>query len=213
MKKIILVFVSIFLIMTGVFIDRYVIGAHMAEADEDPVILAQAEARPSKKSNNWVVKIDNTEITLDEFEREFNVHVYSLPIDESQKIKYESDINNKKKFLTNLINEYLIYQKALSEGLNKRKDVRDLIKAVERRAIIQVYLNEKIEPKLKDIPDAQIEAIYNQNKKVFAGVDIDVARQQIKMQFLQRQYNEYLNELIDELKGAAKVVKNETIAL
>jgi len=213
MRKILFVFVSIFLIMTGVFIDRYVIGVHIAEADEDTVILAQAEARPSKNSNNWVVKIDNTEITLDEFIREFNVHVYSLPIDESQKIKYESNINNKKKFLTNLINEYLIYQKALSEGLNKRKDVRDLIKAVERRAIIQVYLNEKIEPKLKDIPDAQIEAIYNQNKKIFAGVDIDVARQQIKMQLLQRQYNEFLNELVDELKGAAKVVKNVTIAL
>jgi hypothetical protein len=74
-------------------------------------------------------------------------------------------------------------------------------------------LNEKIEPKLNEVSDEQIEAIYNQNKKMFAGVDIDVARQQIKMQLLQRQYNDYLNDIVDELKGEAKVIKNENIEL
>ncbi len=174
---------------------------------------ARAFAQTQQDSKTWVVKINDTVISLQDFEREFNVHVYSLPIAAGDKKKYEKDINNKKKFLTNLVNEYLIYNKSIAERYVKRQDVQNLIKAVTRRAVIQVYLNEKIEPLLKDIPDEQIEAIYNQNKKLFAGVDIDVARQQIRMQLLQKQYNDHLNEIIDNLKGEAKVVKNEKVGL
>jgi hypothetical protein len=213
MKKLLFISFSLFLILSGVLIDRYITTFQKASADEDTQMLAQLKSKKNKNNDQWVVKIDETVINLGEFEREFNVHVYSLPIDETQKIKYESDLNNKKKFLTNLVNEYLIFKKALSEGLNKRKDVQDLLAAVERRAVIQVYLNEKIEPKLVDISDEEIERVYNQNKKLFAGVDIEVAQQQIKMQLLQRQYNDHLNDLIDQLKGEAKVVKNEEIDL
>jgi len=174
---------------------------------------ARAFAQTQQDSKTWVVKINDTVISLQDFDREFNVHVYSLPITAEDKKKYENDINNKKKFLANLINEYLIYDKSVTEGYLKRKDVQDLIKAVTRRAVIQVYLNEKIEPLLKEVPDEQIETIYNQNKKLFAGVDIDVARQQIRMQLLQKQYNDQLNEIIDNLKGEAKVIKNEKVGL
>jgi len=209
MKKIFFISTSLCFIMIGVFIDRYLIDATPVQAEERSFILAQAQQ--GNGGNSWVARIDNTLISMNEFKREFDVHVYSLPLDEKQKKQYEKDTNNKKKFLTNLINEYLIYQKALAEGYDKRQFVQDVVKAVTRRAIIQVFLNEKIEPKLKDIPEEQIEAIYNQNKKLFAGVDLEVAEQQIKMQLLQRQYNEYLNELIDELKGEAKVVRNDNI--
>ena len=54
---------------------------------------------------------------------------------------------------------------------------------------------------------------FSQNKKMFAGMDVEVAIQQIRMQLLQRQYNEHLNELIDELKGEAKVIRNEDVKL
>ena len=208
MRKIYIAALAFLLVMSGVFIDRYLLSAHRAAADDSVIIIAQ-----NTNKNNWVAKIDNKILSLDEFEKEFDVHVYSLPIDEAQKNIYQNDIGNKKKFLTNLINEYLIYQKAIEKGYDKRSDVQDLVKAVTRRAIIQVYLNEQIEPKLQDVPDEQIEAIYNQNKKLFAGVDVEVAGQQIKMQLLQRQYNDYLNELIDELKGEAKVIRNEEIKL
>jgi hypothetical protein len=176
-------------------------------------LLAQDMRKPAQDRGQWVAKVDDTTISFDDFEREFNVHIYSLPIDDDQKKRYEGDQNNRKKFLVNLINEYLIYKRALKERYDKRSDVQDLLKAVTRRAIIQVYLNDKIEPKLTEIPDEQIEAIYNQNKKLFAGVDIDVARQQIRMQLLQKQYNEHLNDLIDSLKGEAKVVKNSDVNL
>ena len=179
-------------------------------ANDNVIIIAQTT---KNKQGQWVAKIDNRTLSLEEFESEFDVHVYSLPIDDEQKVAYENDVKNKKQFLTNLINEYLIYQKALNKGYDKRRDVQDLVQAVKRRAIIQVYLNEAIEPKLTEIPDEQIEAIYNQNKKLFAGVDVEVAGQQIKMQLLQRQYNDYLNELIDGLKGEAKVIRNEDVKL
>jgi hypothetical protein len=180
----------------------------LREGSIDGALLAQDVKTPKQDRSQWVAKVDDTTISYDDFEREFNVHVYSLPIDDEQKKRYRDDQNNKKKFLVNLINEYLIYKQALKERYDKRSDVQDLLKAVSRRAIIQVYLNDKIEPKLTEIPDEQIEAIYNQNKKLFAGVDIDVARQQIRMQLLQKQYNDYLNDLIDSLKGEAKVYKN-----
>jgi hypothetical protein len=213
MKKTALIFLCIFFLFLGIFIDRYALHANRAVAEVEDIQLVQADTRTSNNPDQWVAKINGDVITLDEFRREFRVHVFSLPIDEEQKDKYENDASSKQKFLTNLINEYLIYNKAVSEGYDKRRDVRDLIKAVSRRALIQVYLNEKIEPKLMDIPDDQIEAIYNQNKKLFAGVDIDVARQQIKMQMLQRQYNDRLNDIVDQLKGEAKVIKKDNVEL
>lgn len=217
MRRIAIVALAVLFVVTGVFGYRAVFRAQSVSADEvrtgysreeGEFMLAQAVTKPQQDKGKWVAKVDDTVISFADFEREFNVHVLSLPIDEGQKKKYVADSNNKKKFLVNLINEYLIYKRALKEKYDKRSDVQNLIKAVTRRAIIQVYLNEKIEPQLSEIPDEQIEAIYNQNKKLFAGVDIDIARQQIRMQLLQKQYNELLNDLIDSLKGEAKVVKN-----
>lgn len=210
MKKLIFLFTALGMII-GIFLGWYLFNSPtVLIADESGFIIAQAV---KNNSGQWVAKIDNTVITLDKFRREFRVHVYSLPLDEEQKKKYESDEANKKKFLINLINEYLVYNKAIKEGYDKKPFVKDLLEAVRRRAIIQVYLNNKIEPRLKEIPEEQIEAIYNQNKKLFAGVDFDVAQQQIKMQLLQRQYNELLNEIIDELKGEAKVLRNDNVKL
>ena len=157
--------------------------------------------------------MDEKTITIKEFEKEFDVHVFSLPIVDEDKERYSGDETNKKRFLTNLINEYLIYHKAVKEGYLKRGDVQALIEAVSRRAVIQVYLTEVIEPTLQEIPDDQIEAIYNQNKKLYAGVDIDVARQDIRMKLLQQQYNNRLNDLIDNLMGEAKVVRNQDVQL
>jgi len=219
MKKWYYFLFALFFILVGVFIDRYVVRSKTLLADDSYIIAQVKDQKKSTSSSSrgstrsWVVKIDNTTITLEDFKREFAVHVYSLPADQKQKEQYKNNETNKKKFLTNLINEYLIYKRAIAEGYDKRPFVRDLLKAVTRRAIIQVYLNDKIEPKLREPSDQEIEAIYNQNKKLFTGVDIDVARQQIRMQLLQRQYNQYLGELIDELKGAAKVIRNDNIKL
>jgi hypothetical protein len=208
------IFMACFLsFAAGTLLTRYLTVQHTALADEKELILAQAQNQVQKKENTWVAKVDETVITRDEFEREFNVHVYALPLEEKQRSDYRNDPEKKKKFLSSLINEYLIYNQAIKDGIEKRPEVQDLLRAVKRRAIIQVYLNVKIEPKLKDIPDEQIETIYNQNKKMYAGVDIEVAREQIKMLLLQRQYNDYLNEFVDELMGEAKVMRNEKAVL
>jgi hypothetical protein len=208
------IFMACFLsFAAGTLLTRYLTVQHTALADEKELILAQAQNQVQKKEDTWVAKVDETVITRDEFEREFNVHVYALPLEEKQRSDYRNDPEKKKKFLSSLINEYLIYNQAIKDGIEKRPEVQDLLRAVKRRAIIQVYLNVKIEPKLKDIPDEQIETIYNQNKKMYAGVDIEVAREQIKMLLLQRQYNDYLNEFVDELMGEAKVMRNEKAVL
>ena len=170
-------------------------------------------AQTGQDPATWLVKINGKTITLKEFEQEFDVHVYSLPIVEEDKDRYAEDEANKKRFLTNLVNEYLIYNKAVDNGYLERDDVKALIEAVSRRAVLQVYLNDVIEPLLQEIPDEQIGAIYDQNKKLYAGVDIDVARQDIQMKLLQQQYNNHLNDLIDNLMGEAKVVRNKDVQL
>jgi hypothetical protein len=174
-----------------------------------PRSFAQTKQDPSA----WLVKINGKTITMKEFEQEFDVHVYSLPIVDEDKERYAGDEANKKRFLTNLVNEYLIYNKAVENGYLERDDVKALIQAVSRRAVLQVYLNDEIEPLLTDIPDEQIGAIYDQNKKLYAGVDIDVARQDIQMKLLQQQYNNHLNDLIDNLMGEAKVIRNKDVQL
>jgi cobalamin biosynthesis Mg chelatase CobN len=197
MKKIIIIVVSMLLLTAG-------FTAHLLldQSSGGSTALAQ-------QKSNWVVKIDDKVITMEEFEREFGVHVFTLPLNEEQKDQYSSSPDNRKKFLTNLINDHLIYQEAVENGYLRKEEVQALIKVVSRRAVNEVYLGDIIEPRLREIPDEQIEAIYNQNRKVFANMDIDMARQQIKMQLFQKQYLQELEEIIDELKGEAKVIRND----
>ena len=213
MKKSVLIAIAFALVLAGAFIDRFVLRFQQADAGENTRIVAQTQQKNAVKGETWVAKIDNITLTLDDLDREFNVHVFALPLDEDQKKKYVEDPLNKKNFLKNLINEILVFRKAVLEGYDKRKDIQDLLKAVTRRTVVQVYLSEKLESKLSEPTDAQIESVYNQNKKVFANMDIEVARQQIKMQLLQRQYNDLLDDLIEKLKGEAKVVRNEDVKL
>jgi hypothetical protein len=165
----------------------------------------------AQTGQEWIVRIDDREITLDEFRREFAVHVYMLPLSDGKRERYAADPANKKKFLTTLIHDYLIYQRAVSEGYHRKQEVQDLIKVVTRRSVNEMYLNDLIEPKMKEVSEEEIEAVYDNNRKVFANVDIDVARQQIRMQLLQKQYLDELNEIIDTLKGEAKVIRNDDI--
>jgi vancomycin resistance protein YoaR len=213
MKKPVFVVMAVAFVLTGAFIDRFILRFQQADAGENTPVVAQAQQKNNQKGDTWVAKIDNITLTLDDLNREYNVHVFALPLDEDQKKKYVEDPLNKKNFLKNLINEVLVFRKAVLEGYDKRKDIQDLIKAVTRRAVVQVYLSEKLESKLSEPTDAQIESVYNQNKKLFANMDIEVARQQIKMQLLQRQYNDLLDDLIEKLKGEAKVVRNEDVKL
>jgi vancomycin resistance protein YoaR len=213
MKKSVFIVMALALLLAGAFIDRFILRFQQADAGENNQVIAQVQQKNPAKGDTWVAKIDNITISLDDLDREFNVHVFALPLDEDQKKKYVEDTLNKKNFLKNLINEILVFRKAVQEGYDKRKDIQDLIKAVTRRTVVQVYLSEKLESKLSEPTDAQIESVYNQNKKVFANMDIEVARQQIKMQLLQRQYNDLLDDLIEKLKGESKVVRNEDVKL
>jgi hypothetical protein len=213
MKKSVFIVMALALLLAGAFIDRFILRFQQADAGENNQVIAQVQQKNPAKGDTWVAKIDNITISLDDLDREFNVHVFALPLDEDQKKKYVEDPLNKKNFLKNLINEILVFRKAVQEGYDKRKDIQDLIKAVTRRTVVQVYLSEKLESKLSEPTDAQIESVYNQNKKVFANMDIEVARQQIKMQLLQRQYNDLLDDLIEKLKGESKVVRNEDVKL
>jgi hypothetical protein len=221
MKKSAIIAAAVALILIGAFIDRFILRYQQADAGEKGLVVAQTQTQTqpqtqqknTAKGDTWVAKIESITITLDDFNREFNVHVFSLPLDQDQKKKYVEDPLNKKNFLKNLVNEVLVFRKAVLEGYDKRRDVQDLVKAVTRRTVVQVYLAEKLESKLVEPTDAQIESVYDQNKKVFANMDIEVARQQIKMQLLQRQYNDLLDDLIEKLKSEAKVQRNEDVKL
>jgi hypothetical protein len=200
-------------LLTGILAFVIILGGFSPYVINDRQRGGGSSLAQTSKGSTWVAKVDEKTITLDEFEREFGVHVFSLPIIEEDKERYSGDQVNKKRFLTNLINEYLIYHRAVNDGYLKREDVQALIEAVSRRAVIQLYLSEKIEPTLSEIPDEQIEAIYNQNKQLYAGVDIDVAQQDIRMKLLQQQYNDRLNDIIDSLMGEAKVIRNQDVQL
>ncbi|MCK4925569.1 MAG: hypothetical protein KAS61_11370, partial [Spirochaetes bacterium] len=79
----------------------------------------QSFAQTKQDPSTWLVKIDGKTITLKEFEQEFDVHVYSLPIVDEDKERYSEDEANRKRFLTNLVNENLIYNKAMDNGYLK----------------------------------------------------------------------------------------------
>ncbi len=119
MKRIIVVVSVIFLLTSAIFVYQTLFRAQDVAADDkdmstqkSDIILAQELKKSTRTNNSWLAKVDDTTITIKDFEKEFQVHIYALPIDDIQKKKYQQDNNNSnrspsQKLLANTVRLFL----------------------------------------------------------------------------------------------------------
>jgi parvulin-like peptidyl-prolyl isomerase len=69
-------------------------------------------------------------------------------------------------FLTNLVEEEVLYQAARQAGYEKDPEILSMLEAVKRRSMIQAYYRDEIEGKL-EIPEEDIVAYYNEHEEAF----------------------------------------------
>lgn len=108
-----------------------------------------------KADENIIAQVNDAYITKDDLERR-------VPEDTEEELK----IALMRQFMEQWVEEEILYQTALSEDIKLSEKQRKLIQDYERRLLIQLFIEEKINKPYR-ILDKEIEDFYNQNKDEF----------------------------------------------
>ncbi len=119
--------------------------------------LAAGCARKNTDDNKVLARVSNKVITLKDFkDRISKVPPYYRAVVEK----------NKKRFLDETIVEILFYEEAIREGLNKDKEVREVINEAKKRILSAKLIQNEVENKIK-VRDEEIKQFYENNKDDF----------------------------------------------
>jgi len=165
------------------------------------VALFVTGCRPAPDDKIALAKINNYEITLDEFQEEFNESSYAPG----------ATAQARKDFLNNIISRKLILQDAEEKGLNKE---RSFLKMIER-FWEQCLLKLAIDKKTKEISgsamvnDKEIEEAYNNMpQEAKAAKPYASMYQQIKWQLTRDKESQLLNNWIAQLHKKSEIKIN-----
>ncbi|HXK66680.1 MAG TPA: hypothetical protein PK348_10455, partial [Spirochaetota bacterium] len=114
---------------------------------------------------------------------------------------------NKNNFLEQMIQQRLVYKKAIDDGTLKNEELKTLLDISKEGLVVQYYIREKFKNDISIAPQ-EVEMIYNQQRARFKGVPIDQAEMYIKQQLFQQKLNMKIKELVDTLRDEKKIEKN-----
>jgi hypothetical protein len=121
------------------------------------VLLACGCAKQAPKSKEILARVNNYEITKEEFDAEFRISAYSR----------NDTPDSRKEFLSTLINRKLILQDAEAKGIDRDEDFLKTVERFWEQSLLKLML----ERKSKDIAgavivtDKEVEAVYNKLKE------------------------------------------------
>jgi peptidyl-prolyl cis-trans isomerase C len=112
--------------------------------------------------NKVLAKVSNKAITL----KEFKYRISKLPP------YYQGMVNrNKKKFLDETIIEMMFYEEAIRKGIDRDKEVREVLAEAKKKIMIAKLLKNEIEDKLK-ADDAEVRQYYEAHKDSFKSPEL-----------------------------------------
>jgi peptidyl-prolyl cis-trans isomerase C len=116
-------------------------------------VLMIAGCKCQAKDKQVLARINNYEITKQEFEEEFKNSGFSVSDTEE----------SRKSFLDNLINRKLVLQEAQRQGLDKEKDFLKSIERFWEQSLLKVMLDKKSKDisMLKDAGKKEVEDAYD----------------------------------------------------
>ena len=154
-------------------------------------------------SSNKVVlaKVNNYEITQEEFEQEFKDSYYAS-VDTPQM---------RREFLNNLINRKLILQEAQARGLDKDKAFLKMIEKFWEQSLLKIYLDQKTKEiaAAAVVDEKLIQAVY---KKLVEEGRADKSyfkmHNQIKWEISKAKEDSLMNDWITQLRRRADIRVN-----
>jgi peptidyl-prolyl cis-trans isomerase C len=170
--------------------------------------LALAIGTASYAAEKVVAEVDGRKIT----EGDIKEFIQNLP-PQFDAVKNEPSF--KKRVRELLVNEELLYQEALKEGLDKDPEVQKEIERAKRRIMVQALLRKKIKlPEVK-VTEKEIKDYYEKNKKLFTGPDgkpVPLAQvkpfieQQLRQEKERKAFDAAVNRYVESIKGKHKIV-------
>jgi len=153
------------------------------------------------KDKKVLARINNYEITADEFEEEFKDSTFGSV----------DTIESRKEFLDNLINRKLILQAAQNRGLDKKRSFLKSIEKFWEQSLLKITLDIKTKEIISSIhvSDKTVQEAYQKRlqegktDKTYEGV-----RDQIKWEIINTTGHQLLNDWITELRKEAVVKVN-----
>ncbi len=156
-----------------------------------------------------VAKIDSQKINLDEFNVRFEYYLKSKYVQQPDYIpRARNDMEERRACLKDMINENLILNEAKKLKLDKKEDVKNLIKLYTQQIIINAYIEQYLAGDIK-VSKEEVEQFYRQNKSQFAGVEPELALKKIEYQLTLQKYDKKISEILDNLKGKYRIDINE----
>ncbi len=158
---------------------------------------------PNKPVNKKVLaKINNYEITAEEFQGEFKASSYG----------YTDTAESRKEFLNTLINRKLILQDAQKKGLDKDKSFLKMIEKFWEQSLLKLAIDRKTRETAGaiQVTDKEIEAVYNDMVKEGKAADKTYIQmyQQIKWELTRAKETQWLNDWISQLHKRSDIKVN-----
>jgi len=151
-----------------------------------------------QKKKKILVKINNYEISTDEFNKDFNDSAYAG----------YSTPQAKKDFLNFLINKKLMLQEAQKLGLDKEEGFLDMVESFWEQSLLKLIIEKKSKEIASTVQvyDKEIENAYQSlSKQGKVDKDYYMVRDQIRWALIKEKETKMMNDWIDSLKNKAQV--------
>jgi len=114
-------------------------------------------AKKTSGDDKVLAKVSNKFITL----QDFKARLAKMPQ------YYQSIIDkNKKRYLDDMIVETLFYEEAIRKGVDRDKELIDIINEAKKKIIIAKFIKNEVEDKIK-VPEDEMRQFYEANKDKF----------------------------------------------
>jgi hypothetical protein len=195
------------------------------DRNEDLMTKLSDPDKSKRPTSGTLVKISGKNITTKEISVEdFTTGYYAqlkfiANTDEAGVDKLASDpalanqnpLLNKKRFLDQIIDQYLLYEEARNKGLLENKDLKALLNFYKEQAVYLYFLKDKYS---KDtvVTDQEIAMEYNRVKKQLPPTMMpDQAIAYIRQNIEQQKVMQKVNEMVTNLKDRAVIEKNMSL--
>ena len=164
-------------------------------------VMACAEKSPGRKI---VARINNYEISKEEFERKFRVSIFAT----------QNTPQGRREFLNHLINQKLILQDAQEKGLDKTRNFLGTIENYWEQTLLRIALKQKARELAGSypVPEEDVRALYN--RRMEAGViktSFEQAAPLLRHEIAKSKETEALSVWLDGLRKEADIKINEEL--
>jgi PBP1b-binding outer membrane lipoprotein LpoB len=153
------------------------------------------------KDKKVLVKVNNYEITPEEFEEEFKESAYAR----------NDTLESRKEFLNLLVNRKLILQDAQSKNLDKDRDFLKMIEKFWEQSLLKLALDKKSKEiaGLAQVSDKAIEEAYQKMlKEGKTDKTYEQMYNQIKWEIIREKETQLMDEWIERLREKSNIKVN-----